>query len=349
MDNANTIQPHISADIEDFLTYCQVVKQYSANTVRNYRQTLNTILGLLIKLNITTAENIDEKAVMTLRKSLSDRESIRHKEMSLKSQAYFVIVLRSFLKYLTKNDRLVLLLEKIELPKTKMRKIEYLNEVEIRKIIDVAINIKSKRISRTQKLRDKAIILTLFGSGLRLSELLSLKKSHIKDNLEGKINIEGKGSKIRSIYLTSEAMNAIDKYLIERGQDDNPFIFVTSTLRKINPEIQVAKKGDLEPTTMTEFITKGRKSKHLLALNPKSVQNLVRKYAMYAGIDKQITPHTLRHSFATKVLSEGGDLRAVQTMLGHSNISTTQIYTHVTDTQIQDLHNKIFNSESSTK
>jgi site-specific recombinase XerD len=336
-------------DIEDFLTYCGVVKQYSPNTIRNYRQTLNTAANFFLELGVRRSEDINEKHILALRKHLNERESSRHKAMAPKAQSYFVIVLRSILKYLIKENRQVYTPEKIELPKVRMRKIDFLTEIEIMKLIDVAINIKSKRISRVQKLRDRAIILTLFGSGLRLSELLKLKKYDIKDNLDGQLNILGKGGKVRTTYLAPAAIEAIDKYLIERGVDDNPYIFVTSTLRKIDPEMKKPEKGELEPTTLTKFVTVGRKTKYDSALNPKSVQNLIRKYAMYAGIDKHITPHTLRHSFATKILREGGDIRAVQTLLGHSNIATTQIYTHVTDIQIQDLHTKVFGEKPASR
>jgi site-specific recombinase XerD len=332
-------------DIEEFLVYCEVIKQYAPNTTRNYKQTLNTCADFFLEKGVRQSEEISMKVIMEFRKHLNERESSRHANMAPRAQSYFVVVLRSMLKHLIKNGRKVITPELIELPKGREHKIDYLSENEIHKLIDVAINVKSKRISKVQKVRDRAIILTLFGSGLRLSELLTLKKTDLQDNLDGQLMIHGKGGKVRTTFLAPAAIQAIDEYLVERGVDDNPYIFVTSTLRKIEPQKLVPDKGELEPTTLTKFRQLQRRTKHQRALNPKSVQNLIRKYALYAGIDKHITPHTLRHSFATKILMDGGDIRSVQTLLGHSNISTTQIYTHITDSQIKDLHKKVFKEQ----
>ena len=341
-------------DVENFLLYCEVTKQYTYNTVRNYRQTLGTVVKFLTEAGITTTEEINLNIINKFRKGLNEMETIRKKKMSLKAQAYFVIVLRSFLRYLIRDNRNVLIPEKIELPKSRMRNVEFLSEIEVQKLISVAIEEKSKRISRTQKKRDKAIILTLVGSGLRLSELLALKKSVLTGNMDGQLTILGKGGKVRTTYLAPAAMQAINEYLIERGEDENIYIFVRSTMRrgKKKPEgegnFMNQEQNNLEPKkklTVKDTLASVKKL-NLKALTQKAVQNLIHKYALYAGIDKVITPHTLRHSFATKVLMEGGDLRAVQTLLGHSNISTTQIYTHITDTQSKDLHKKVFGQNS---
>jgi site-specific recombinase XerD len=348
-------QPTLRDDIEDFLTYCEVTKQYSANTVRNYNQTLNTIEQFFQEIGLKRSEDISQIHIQALRRHLNSRVTIRKKKMSPRAQAYFIIILRSLLKYLLIAGREVMTPEKIELPKARMRKIDYLTEAEVHALINQAINIRSKRISRTQKLRDRAIILTFFGSGLRLSELLDLKKTHLSGNLDGKLVIQGKGGKVRTTYLAPSAMQSIEEYLAERGSDDNPYLFVTSSFRKDKSEtanpyeaqlLEKKKKAQSEGDTdkIQQIAKKLEKPKPLRALNPKSVQNLIRKYAMMAGIDKIITPHTLRHSFATKVLMEGGDLRSVQALLGHTNIATTQIYTHITDTQTQDLHRKVFGS-----
>jgi site-specific recombinase XerD len=332
--------PYLIDDIEEFLLYCEVTKQYSPNTVRNYRQTLLTIFDFFSGLGVKSTEELTKVHVNDLRRHLSLRESIRKATMSLKAQAYFVIVLRSMLKYLLKAGRSVITTDAIELPKTRERQIEYLTENEINRLISVAINIKSKRISKVQKSRDRAIILTLFGSGLRLSELLGLKKHVLSGNIDGQLVIKGKGGKVRAAFLAPSAMQAINEYLLDRGEDENPFIFVTSNLRKsAKKQTDELSENEIVKQKITDKI---KKPKTLKALNPKSVQNLVKKYSLMAGIFKHITPHTLRHSFATKILTEGGDLRAVQTLLGHANISTTQIYTHVTDSQIKDLHKKVF-------
>ena len=334
--------PLLQEDIDEFLLYCQVVKQYSHNTIRNYRQTLTTCAKFFLILGVDTAEKLNKVAVMKLRQDLSERKSSRHTPMAPKAQSYFVVVLRTLLRHLIKQGRLVMTPELIELPKSRQRKIDYLSEPEILTLINTAINIKSKRISKVQKLRDKAIILTLFGSGLRLSELLELTKSQIQESIDGQLMIQGKGGKVRTTFLAPMAIIAIDEYLIARGKDDNKYLFVTSILRKVDTQDFTPEKGDIHPTTITKFRELSRKTDYTKPLNPKSVQNLIRKYALYAGIDKHITPHTLRHSFATKILFAGGDIRSVQTLLGHSNIATTQIYTHITDTQIKDLHTKVF-------
>ena len=344
-------------DIENFLLYCEVTKQYSPNTVRNYKQTLGTISNYFTKEGIFESEQVTGVIINKLRKHLNELTTIRKKQMSLKAQAYFIIVLRSLLRFLLKNHRSnIISPEAIELPKTRMRKIDYLTEPEINRLVVIAIDEKSKRISRTQKKRDKAIILTIFGSGLRLSELLGLKKSVLAGNMDGQLTIQGKGGKVRVAFLAPAAMQAINEYLLERGEDDNPYIFVRSTLRKERRGDKKASETQWsEPQgagfspdqsgkikSVKNILADIKKTINLKPLTQKAVQNLIHKYALYAGIDKVITPHTLRHSFATKVLMEGGDLRAVQTLLGHSNISTTQIYTHVTDTQIKDLHKKVF-------
>jgi site-specific recombinase XerD len=346
----------IQADVSDFLLHCEVVKQYSNNTIRNYRQTLRTLTEFFLSKGFIETEDLNALIINEFRKDLSLKQSIRKQSMSPRSQAYFIIILRSLLKFLLKKGRNVINPDTLELPKNRMRKIEYLTENEINRLISVAIGVKSKRISRTQKKRDKAIILTFFGSGLRLSELLSLKKTQLETGFEGQILIEGKGGKVRAVFLAPAALQAISEYLQERGSDENPYIFVTSTLRKSKNNINHENSNNdnweekeikrIKPEKISDKLIKIIPKR---SLNPKSVQNLIRKYAMLAGIDKHITPHTLRHSFATKVLNAGGDLRSVQTLLGHSNISTTQIYTHITDTQIKELHKKVFGDMSNSK
>lgn len=345
-------------DMEDFLLYCELTKQYSPNTVRNYRNTLERLANFLVSKKIERTQEIDPGIVNDYRLFLSKRDSSRNTKLSLKAQAYQIVVLRSFLKFMIKNGALVLNPANLELPKTRMRRIEYLTDSEVQKLI-LSIMDDTHKIPDVQKKRNQAIILTLFGSGLRLSELLSIQKAEVAHvaaenynmvnssefNIEKNINensvderllsmnksvdaekpsevqpllIQGKGGKVRTTYLAPAAIEAVDEYLKLRGIDENPHLFISfSRSREKNP-------------------------KKWKALTPRMVQMMLQNYAKRLGIYKHITPHTLRHSFATKILMSGGDLRSVQTLLGHSSIATTQIYTHITDWQIKELHSKVF-------
>ncbi len=304
-------------DLEDFLLYCELTKQYSLNTVRNYRNTLERFATFLEKNNIEQTKQIDLDMINRYRVYLNRQTTIRKEPMSLKAQSYQIVVIRSFLKFMAKNGVLVLAPDKIELPKTRMRRIEFLSESEISRLVEAIGN--DKNIPEVQKLRNKAIILTIFGSGLRLSELLSLRKADIPplDDEEARLIIQGKGGKVRTTFLAPLSQEAIHEYLKHRQDDENPFLFISHSKNK-------PKNNKFKPLT------------------PRMVQMIIQNYAKRLGIFKTITPHTLRHSFATKVLQEGGDLRSVQVLLGHSNLSTTQIYTHINDWQIRELHSKVF-------
>ena len=310
-------------DLEDFLLYCELTKQYSFNTVRNYRNTLGRFSAFLDKMKVEQTNMIDLDLVNGYRQYLNKKDTIRKDKMSLKAQAYQIVVLRSFLKFMVRSGVVVLNPDSLELPKTRMRRIEYLNDKEVHQLINSILN-DTNKIPAVTKKRNQAIILTLFGSGLRLSELLKIKKMEVHDDNDQLI-IDGKGGKIRSTYLAPAAKEAILEYLELRGEDVCPFLFVSfSKSRKQNP-------AKWKPLT------------------PRMVQMMLQSYANRLGIYKHITPHTLRHSFATKILSEGGDLRSVQTLLGHSSISTTQIYTHITDWQIKDLHSRVFGTKKTSK
>jgi site-specific recombinase XerD len=308
----------LRSDIEDYLLYCELTKQYSPNTVRNYRNTLERLADFMESIGVSNSNEIDLDAVMKYRAHLNKVTTIRGESMSLKAQSYQIVVLRSFLKFLIKQNNIVLNPDKLELPKNRMRRIEFLTDSEIQRLVASILN-DTNKIPEVQKKRNQAIILAIFGSGLRLSEVLNLKRGDIgTDTDDNQLVIQGKGGKVRTTFLALSAHQAILEYLDIRGMDDNPWLFISfSRNRPKNPK-------DYKPLT------------------PRMVQMMLQNYARRLGIIKKITPHTLRHSFATKLLSEGGDLRSVQTLLGHSNLSTTQIYTHVTDWQIKNLHNKVF-------
>jgi site-specific recombinase XerD len=300
-------------DMEDFLLWCQLTKQYSENTVRNYRNTLDRLGRFLEVQNILHTNQIDLDSINKYRFWLSEHDTLRKEKMSLKAQGYQMVVLRSFLKFMVKHGALVLNPDRLELPKTRSRRIEFLTDTEINKLILSVMN--DITIPEVQKKRNQAIILTMFGSGLRLSELLALKKAEIQ-NEDGQLTIEGKGGKVRTTFLAPSSIEGILDYLRHRGSDENPYMFISHG--------------------------KNKNQKDYRPLTPRMVQMLIKKYANRLGIYKRITPHTFRHSFATKLLMQGGDLRSVQILLGHSNISTTQIYTHISDQRIKELHSKVF-------
>jgi len=310
-------------DIEEYFTYCEITKQYSANTVRNYRNTLERFATFLEEIKIENTNMIDLDVVNGYRQYLNKKDTLRKEKLSLKAQGYQIVVLRSFLKFMVRRGEVVLNPDKLELPKTRMRRIEYLNDGEVQQLLNSIINDVHK-ISEVIKKRNQAMILTLFGSGLRLTEMLKLTKNDAMGK-DGQLLIQGKGAKMRTTFLAPVAFEAIKDYLELRKEDQNPYLFISFSKNQTN------------------------NAKSWTHLTPRMVQLMLQNYANKIGIYKKITPHTLRHSFATKILFEGGDLRSVQTLLGHSSLSTTQIYTHITDWQIKELHQKVFGKKKEKK
>mgnify|MGYP001600005648 FL=1 len=230
--------------------------------------------------------------------------------MKKQTQNYYVIALRQFLKYLAKRGVKTVPAEKIELAKQKPREIEFLDEPELERLLDSASG------NSFEESRDKAILETLFSTGLRVSELCSLNRDSI--NLEkGEFFVRGKGDKLRPVFISESAKSAVKNYL-EKRTDISEALFAR---RRKSTRRLAGEKDDLR-------------------LTPRSMQRILKKYAAKAGISKKVTPHQLRHMFATDLLRNGADLRSVQMMLGHSNISTTQIYTHFTDKQLKEIHKK---------
>ena len=303
-------------DINDFLMYCELTKQFSQATIKNYSHTLRRLNSFLNQNQIFNTEAIDPKIIDKYRLFLDSEINLRGGKLSNKTLAYQLIVLRSFLSYLLSQDRNVLPPEKFILPKTRPREIEYLTQTEIQRILDIIeTSLESKNSHKNEliKARNKAIIQTIVHSGLRISEILNLPKN-IVENETGKLTINGKGGKIRTAFISNISFETIRKYLLIRGLDDNPFLFVSVNLVDCGP------------------------------ISARSCQLMVAKYAKLAHINKTITPHIFRHSFATTALKKGADLRVLQSLLGHSSISTTQLYTHVTDNELEEIHHKIFNS-----
>ena len=239
------------------------------------------------------------------------------------TQNYHIIAVRAFLKYLLKHDYKTLSPEKVELAKTPSRMVEFLDSEDIKRLIE-ATNQEKEEILR---LRDRSIIETLFSTGLRVSELCSLKKEQINFK-RNEFTVRGKGDKLRLIFLSDDAASALQKNLKVRN-DNSKNLFIAHK--------QVGTKMEKE---LESF---GKDAK---GLTPRTVQRIIKKYALIGGITKKITPHTLRHSFATDLLQNGADIRSVQSMLGHSSITTTQIYTHVTNQQLREIHKKFHDKAS---
>lgn len=270
----------------DFLEYLEIEKNRSPKTVQNYDHYLSRVLKFL---EAKTPGDITEEGVRKFRLHLNRFLDAHGKPLKKITQNYHIIALRTFLKYLSKRDIKALAPEKLELAKQEDREVTFLDEGELERFL-----------KSPEDPRDRAILETLFSTGLRVSELVSLKHAEI-DLDRGEFSVRGKGSKIRVVFLSAPARAAIKTYL--------------------------AKRTDIEP--------------ELFPLTPRSVQRIVKKYAIKAGIiGKSVHPHTLRHNFATDLLRNGADIRSVQAMLGHASVTTTQIYTHVTDKQLREVHER---------
>jgi site-specific recombinase XerD len=238
------------------------------------------------------------------------------------TQNYHLIALRSFLKYLAKRDIKTLSAEKIELMKMPDRDVSFLDGSDLNRILEAPLTVRDDSDnpnSIIQKYRDKAILELFFSTGLRVSELANLLKEDVNLTRD-EFSIEGKGGKRRVVFLSEQAKHWIKKYLGLR-KDMNPYLFVSHDKRTA-PKKKSAKESQYDPLTT------------------RSMQRIVKKYAKMAGITKPVSPHTLRHSYATDLLQNGADIRSVQAMLGHSSITTTQIYTHITDKELKNIHKK---------
>ncbi|HUS25751.1 MAG TPA: site-specific tyrosine recombinase/integron integrase [Nevskiaceae bacterium] len=291
----------------DFLEHLEVEQNRSQKTIANYDHYLTRLSDFAG--NELTVKNIDTELIRKWRLWLNRLGTNVSDELQKSTQNYHLIALRSFLKYCAKRDIGALPPEKIELARTKRKQVTFLNEEELKRLFD------QPDTDKLAGLRDRAILELLFSSGLRVSELVGLDRDHI--NLKRReFMVRGKGQKDRPIFISPEAAKWLTAYLDQREDNTRP-LFVRYSGRK-----QVDLSGNFH------------------RLTARSVQRIVSGYALLAGITKQVSPHTLRHSFATDLLMNGGDLRSVQAMLGHSNIATTQIYTHVTDPHLRSIHER---------
>jgi site-specific recombinase XerD len=290
----------------DFLEYLEIEQNRSQKTIQNYDHYLTRLIDFAgdIKVN-----EIDPELIRKWRLWLNRLGTNTSDELGKTTQNYHLIALRSFLKFCAKRDIPALTADKVELARTKRKQVTFLSEEELKRLFEQPDG------ATLAGLRDRAILELLFSSGLRVSELVGLDRDHI--NLKRReFMVRGKGQKDRPIFISPEAANWVQRYL-ERRQDTAKPLFVRYSGSK-----QVDRSGNFS------------------RLTARSVQRLVARYALLAGITKHVSPHTLRHSFATDLLMNGADLRSVQAMLGHSNIATTQIYTHVTDPHLKAVHEK---------
>ena len=283
--------------------YLEIEKNRSPLTVRNYHFYLKRFLAFA---KITKPEQITYEVVRQFRLYLN-RMIVNGRPLTKSTQNYHSIAIRNFLKYLARHDIKTMAPEKIELAKQEQRQVEFLEADELDRFLLQPKRVKEGLIA----LRDQAILELLFSTGLRVSELSKLKIDQI--NLKrDEFTVRGKGAKLRVVFLSSTAKEALRGYLSKR-RDPSAYLFVGHDRAK----------GGRETVE---------------GLTPRSIQRLVEYYAKTAGITKHITPHTLRHTFATDLLLGGADIRSVQSLLGHASITTTQIYTHITNAQMKTVY-----------
>lgn len=298
--------------LPEFLNYLEIEKNRSLRTRDNYEFYLGRFVGWA--KDPSPAEVTADK-VREFRLWLNRLTDAAGEPLKKNTQNYHLIALRSFLKYLARRDIKSLSPEKIELGRMPERQVEFLDSRELERLLEAPLldprGFKATTISPVM-LRDKAMLELLFSTGLRVSELASLKKEQV--NLErDEFTVRGKGSKLRVVFLSHQAKYWLKQYLAKRG-DVSPYLFVAHDR---------AQKG---------------RDDSISGITPRSVQRIVERYARLAGITKKITPHTMRHTFATDLLMNGADIRSVQSLLGHSSITTTQVYTHITNQHLREVH-----------
>ncbi len=296
----------LSELVTDFLEHLEVEQNRSQKTIANYDHYLQRLVEFTDDCDIS---KLNAEMVRQWRLHLNRTKDVSGNELTKTTQNYHLIALRSFLKYLAKRDIKALDSAKIELAKVVRPKVTFLETSEVERLLNAVDT------SNAIGLRDRAVIELLFSGGLRVSELVNLDVDHINTE-RGEFMVRGKGQKDRPIFISPSAAVWIQRYLDSRKDGGKPlFIHYSGT------------QDDADGGMYTR-------------LTVRSVQRLVKRYSKAAGITKDVTPHTLRHSFATDLLINGADIRSVQGLLGHANIATTQIYTHITDPQLKAVHEK---------
>jgi site-specific recombinase XerD len=297
----------------------EVEKNVSQLTIRNYHHYLQRFVDWLTRAQITDLQRVDGEAIRQYRVYLAQMTKDNGEAMlSKKTQSYHVIALRSWLKWLVRNDVAVLHPEKIDIPKGESQHMKYLTVEQVEALMEQPV------LSSPAGLRDRAILEVLFSTGLRVSELTSLNRSQVNTKTR-EFGVIGKGRRPRVVFLSERAAHWLDRWLVTRDDDWLP-VFVRFS----------QEQADL------------REDGSEMRLTPRSVQRMVAKYCRQAKLPIHISPHGMRHSFATDLLKNGAGLRDVQELLGHKNISTTQIYTHVTSPQLKSVHDR-FHAKNTTQ
>ncbi|OGC49785.1 hypothetical protein A2716_00270 [candidate division WWE3 bacterium RIFCSPHIGHO2_01_FULL_40_23] len=302
--------------IIDYLEYCEVDKNLSQGTIKMYHFYLNDFLNWskqFLRRDVVNVKDVTLDLIQKYRVNLNRRISGKSREsFKRNTQKTFLIALRAFLRYLIIKKGLdVPAPEQIDLGKSEERIPKFLNDEQLDRIMSV------QNLDKRSGIRDKAILEMLFSTGLRVSELVKLNRDDINFNTR-EFSIVGKGRKVRTVYLSETAASWLLRYLDTRRDEFSP-LFLRYSGRQMDSD-------DLDGES--------------LRLTARSVQRLVKKYVLRAGISVDATPHSLRHTMATTLLANGADLRSVQEILGHSNVSTTQIYTHVTNRRLKEVHDK---------
>lgn len=306
----------------EFLEYCEIQRGRSIKTVMNYDRYLSRFLTFTkLKDPALITDSVIRDYRLWLNRQVVTLPGGRKDTMKKRTQNYYLIALRAFLKFLARKGVKTMAPERIELAKVPDRSLDLISPKELERLMNQAngTDIKS--------LRDRAILELFFSTGLRVSELCSLSRD--LDLHSDEFSVRGKGEKVRVVFLSEQAKAAIKAYLAKRDDiDDALFVQVESPIG-------------------TKTLKKGAKpiKKDVGRLTARSVERIVKRYAIKAGITKKVTPHVIRHSFATDLLQNGADLRSVQALLGHANIATTQVYTHVTDRHLKEIHKKFHNKK----
>jgi site-specific recombinase XerD len=290
-----------------FLEYLEIERGRSVKTIENYDRYLEKFFAYA---KTDDPKDLTEEMVRTFRLYLNrqpgSKIGSRVDPMKRKTQNYYLIALRAFLKYIRKRGFPSLSPEVIELAKVPERSLDLITPVELGRLMN------APDVSTTQGKRDRAILELLFSTGLRISELCGLSIDDV-DLTRDEFSVRGKGEKVRVVFLSESAKRSISDYLKARK--------------------------DMDDALFVQYGKNVKKAKNL-RLSPRAVQRTLKTYAAKAGITRKVTPHVIRHSFATDLLSNGADIRSVQALLGHANIGTTQIYTHVTDKHLREVHKK---------
>lgn len=302
------MSPSLEKLKDDFLEELEIGQGRSTKTVSNYDHYLRRFFKQqeITQVNQITLDTVRHFRRWLNQQAISPTSSSEESGVSLATQNYHLIALRQFLKYLNQRDIPCLSPDKVGLAKLPERDIDVLYPEEVDALL------QSPRGEALSTARDRAILHTLFSTGVRISELIALQRDDIRED-GNEIAVRGKGNKVRVVFLSPAAHEVIAVY-VSRRTDVDPALF-------IRHKVGVGEDDNLRLTV-------------------RSVQRIIRKYAAAAGLTKKVTPHTLRHSFATDLLSNGADVRQVQQLLGHASITTTQIYTHLTDVQLRDIHAK---------